>query len=64
MHDEYVNRHAPRKKPNKTNLQHYQIEVLNSIIDWQLQEFDDCFNEVNSALLGHMTAFKRLICYL
>jgi hypothetical protein len=33
MHDEYVNRHAPRKKSNKTNLQHYQIEVLNYVID-------------------------------
>jgi hypothetical protein len=58
MHDEYVNRHAPRKKSNKTNLQHYQIEVLNYVIDWQLQEFDDRFNEVNSALLGHMAAFN------
>jgi hypothetical protein len=58
MHDEYVNRHAPRKKSNKTNLQHYQIEVLNYVIDWQLQEFDDRFSEVNSALLGHMAAFN------
>jgi hypothetical protein len=46
------------KKTNKTNLQHYQIEVLNSIIDWQLQELDDHFNEVNSTLLGHMAAFN------
>jgi hypothetical protein len=47
-----------KKKTNKTNLQYYQIEVLNSIIDWQLQESDDHFNEVNSALLGHMAAFN------
>ncbi|KAG2609519.1 hypothetical protein PVAP13_4KG043066 [Panicum virgatum] len=58
MHEEYVNRHAPRRKTNKTNLQHYKIEVLNSVIDWQLQEFDDRFNEVNSALLRHMAAFN------
>jgi hypothetical protein len=51
MHEEYVNRHTPQKN-NKTNLQHYQIDVLNSIIDWQLQEFDDHFNEVNYALLS------------
>ena len=58
MHEEYVNRHTPRRKTNKTNLQHYKIEVLNSVIDWQLQEFDDRFNEVNSALLRHMAAFN------
>jgi hypothetical protein len=57
MHEDYVDRHALRKKTNKTNLQYYQIECLNSIIDWQLQEFDDRFDEVNSALLGHMASF-------
>ena len=41
-----------------TNLQHYKVECLNSIIDWQLREFDDRFNEVNSALLIHMTSFN------
>ena len=60
MHEDYVDRHAPRKKTNKTNLQHYQIECLNSVIDWQLQEFDDRFSEVNSALLGHMASFSPL----
>ena len=58
MQEDYVDRHAPRKKTNKTNLQHYQIECLNSVIDWQLQEFDDRFNEVNSALFGHMASFS------
>jgi hypothetical protein len=60
MNEDYVDRHAPRKKPNKTNLQHYQIECLNSVIDWQLQEFDDRFNEVNSVLLGHMASFSPI----
>jgi hypothetical protein len=36
MQDEYVNRHNTRQKTNITNLQHYQIECLNSVIDWQL----------------------------
>uniref|UniRef100_A0ACD5YK74 Uncharacterized protein n=1 Tax=Avena sativa TaxID=4498 RepID=A0ACD5YK74_AVESA len=58
MQEDYVDRHAPRKKTNKTNLQHFQIECLNFVIDWQLQEFDDRFNEVNSALLGHMASFS------
>jgi hypothetical protein len=57
MTDEYVNRHRPRQKTNITNLQHYRIDCLNTIIDWQLQEFDDRFNEVNSALLIHMACF-------
>ena len=58
MHDEYVDRHKPRKRTNITNLHHYQIECLNSVIDWQLREFDDRFNEVNSALLIHMASFN------
>jgi hypothetical protein len=29
-----------------------------SVIDWQIQEFDDRFNEVNSALLGRMASFS------
>lgn len=58
MQEEYVNRHKPRQRTNKTNLQHYRTECLNSVIDWQLQEFDDRFNEVNSALLGHMASFN------
>ena len=58
MLEQYINRHKPRQKTNKTNLQHYRVECLNSVIDWQLQEFDDRFNEVNSALLGHMASFN------
>ena len=58
MQKQYVNRHKPRQKTNNTNLQHYRIECLNSVVDWQLQEFDDRFNEVNSALLGHMASFN------
>ena len=58
MHDEYVNRHNTRKRTNITNLHHYQIECLNTVIDWQLREFDDRFNEVNSALLIHMASFN------
>ena len=58
MQEQYINRHKPRQKTNKTNLQHYRVECLNSVIDWQLQEFDDRFNEVNSALLIHMASFN------
>ena len=54
MQEQYINRHKPRQKTNKPNLHHYRVECLNSVIDWQLQEFDDRFNEVSSALLAHM----------
>ena len=57
MTDEYVNRNRPHQKTNITNFQHYRIDCLNSVIDWQLQEFDDRFNEVNSELLIHMASF-------
>jgi hypothetical protein len=40
------------------HLQHYQIEFLNSVIDWQLREFNDRFNEVNLELLIHMASFS------
>jgi hypothetical protein len=46
MHDEYSNQHNTRQKTNITNLHHYKVECLNSVIDWQLRECDDRFNEV------------------
>ena len=47
-----------RKPTSQTFIIIYQIECLNSVIDWQLREFDDRFNEVNSALLIHMASFS------
>jgi hypothetical protein len=58
MDEEYIDRHRPRKKTNRTNYQHYRYDCLNPIIDLQFTEFSDRFNEVNSQLLTHITAFN------
>jgi hypothetical protein len=58
MEDDYIDRHKPRKKTNRTNYQHYRYDCLNPIIDLQLAEFNDRFNEVNSHLLTQIAAFN------
>jgi hypothetical protein len=58
MDHEYINRHKPRQRTNRTNYQHYRYDCLNPVIDLQLIEFNDRFNEVNSELLTHMAAFS------
>ena len=58
MEEEYIDRHKPRKKTNRTNYEHYRYDCLNPVIDLQLGEFSDRFNEVNSDLLTRMTAFS------
>ncbi|KAM3256724.1 hypothetical protein ACQJBY_049259 [Aegilops geniculata] len=46
------------KRPNITNIHHYQIVCLNSVIDRQLREFNERFHEVNYSLLVHMASFN------
>ncbi|XP_066323102.1 uncharacterized protein, partial [Miscanthus floridulus] len=58
MEQEYIDRHKPRKKTNRTNYQHYKYDCLNPVIDLQLAEFNDHFNEVNSELLTNIAAFS------
>jgi hypothetical protein len=55
---EYIDRHKPRKKTNRTNYEHYRYDCLNPVIDLQLAEFNDRFNEVNSELLTNIAAFS------
>ncbi|XP_049403661.1 uncharacterized protein LOC125867268 [Solanum stenotomum] len=40
-----------RRLAHYTVLHHYRVEVFCNIIDWQLQELNDCFNEVAIDLL-------------
>jgi hypothetical protein len=42
-------------------IKHYRYDCLNSIIDLQLVEFNDRFNEVNSQLLTQIAAFNPKI---
>lgn len=58
MDEDYIDRHKPRHKTNRTNYQHYRYDCLNPIMDLQLTEFNDRFNEVNSELLTNIAAFN------
>ena len=58
MDEEYIDRHRPRKKTNRTNYQHYKYDCFNPIIDLQLADFNDRFNEANSQLLTQIAAFN------
>lgn len=58
MNDDYIDRHRPRKKTNRTNYEHHRYDCLNPIIDLQLAEFNDRFDEVNSKLLTQIASFN------
>ncbi|XP_002439156.2 zinc finger MYM-type protein 1 [Sorghum bicolor] len=58
MEEEYIDRHKPRKKTNRTNYQHYRWDCLNSVLDLLLIEFNDRFGETNSNLLTYMATFS------
>ncbi|KAG5620933.1 hypothetical protein H5410_006151 [Solanum commersonii] len=48
----YVNsRRSRRKSADYTVFHHYRVEVFYKIIDWQLQELNDHFDEVTTELL-------------
>ena len=36
MDEDYIDRHKPGKKTNRTNYQHYRYDCLNPVIDLQL----------------------------
>jgi hypothetical protein len=57
MEEQYIDRHKPRAKTNRTNYEHYKYDCLNLVIHLQLGEFNDRFTEVNSTLLTQMAAF-------
>ncbi|XP_076882241.1 uncharacterized protein LOC143530646 [Bidens hawaiensis] len=41
-----------------TNQHHYSFYCFNSVVDMKIQEFGDCFNEINSDLLHNMLVFN------
>ena len=52
MEEVFVNRGRSRRKAQDiTNLHHFRVELFYSIIDMQLQELNDRFDEVNTDLL-------------
>ena len=52
MEEEFVNPKKPRQRSNITNLHHYQVECFYTVLDMQIQEFNDRFDEINTELLG------------
>ncbi|EOA25911.1 hypothetical protein CARUB_v10019292mg [Capsella rubella] len=60
MEDIFVDPRKPRRKTNITNLHHYKANCFYTIIDLQLQEFNDRFTEVNTDLLICMASLSPL----
>ncbi|EOA33131.1 hypothetical protein CARUB_v10016470mg [Capsella rubella] len=60
MEDVFVDPRKPRRKTNITNLHHYKVNCFYTIIDLQLQEFNDRFTEVNTDLLICMASLSPL----
>lgn len=52
MEDEFIDPKKPRKRSNITNLHYYQIECFYTVLDMQIREFNDLFDEINTELLG------------
>ena len=46
-----VSRRLRRNTQQNTNLHHYRIELFYTVIDMQLQEFNNCFLKANTDLL-------------
>ncbi|XP_023758470.1 uncharacterized protein LOC111906914 [Lactuca sativa] len=51
MEDFYVNPKARRQYTDISNHRYYEFYYFNMVLDMQIQEFGDCFNEVSSELL-------------
>jgi len=60
MDGEFVNPRNPRKRSNMTNFHHYQVECFYTILDMQIQEFNDRFDEVNTELLSCVASLSPI----
>jgi len=60
MDGEFVNPKKPRKRSNMTNFHHYQVECFYTVLDMQIQEFNDRFDEVNTELLSCVASLSRI----
>lgn len=58
MEETYIDPQRPRRKNGITNMHHYHVDCFNTIIDWLLQEIDNCFNETTSQLLVCSASFS------
>ncbi|KAL0773248.1 hypothetical protein Bca101_038399 [Brassica carinata] len=58
MEDDFVNPKNPRKRSNITNMHHYKVNCFCTVLDLQIQEFNDRFTEVTTDLLICMAALS------
>ncbi|XP_060182119.1 uncharacterized protein LOC132611759 [Lycium barbarum] len=59
--DPYANSGRSRRKVvDYTTLHHYRVELFYKIIDWQLQELNERFNEVTSDLLNGVACLNPI----
>ncbi|KAK1421859.1 hypothetical protein QVD17_24536 [Tagetes erecta] len=58
MEVQYINPKSPRKKTNITNRHYFEYDCFNAILDMQIQEFGNRFNEVTSELLICMSSLS------
>ncbi|XP_023633335.1 zinc finger MYM-type protein 1 [Capsella rubella] len=60
VEEEFVDSRRPRKKTGITTLHHYKVDCFYNVLDMQLQEFNDRFDEVNSELLVCMSSLSPI----
>nr|XP_009795920.1 PREDICTED: uncharacterized protein LOC104242546 [Nicotiana sylvestris] len=59
--DLYVNSGRSRRKPaDYTAFHHYRVDVFCQVLDWQVQELNDRFNEVTTDLLHGVTCLNPI----
>ncbi|KAK1423503.1 hypothetical protein QVD17_18806 [Tagetes erecta] len=58
MEDEYVDPKYKRRKTNITNRHHYVVNNFNTVLDMQIQELGNRFNEVTTELLICMSSLS------
>ncbi|XP_076915293.1 uncharacterized protein LOC143574591 [Bidens hawaiensis] len=58
MEDEYVDPKNRRRKTNITNRHHYVVNNFNTVLDMQIQELGNRFNEVTTDLLTFMSSLS------
>ncbi|XP_022007842.1 zinc finger MYM-type protein 1-like [Helianthus annuus] len=58
MEDEYVDPKNRRRKTNITNRHHFVVNNFNTVLDMQIQELGNRFNEVTTNLLTYMSSLS------
>ncbi|KAL0744546.1 hypothetical protein Bca4012_086059 [Brassica carinata] len=58
MEEDFVDLRNPRKRTNISNMHHYKVNCFCTVLDLQIQEFNDRFTEVTTELLICMAALS------